>query len=78
MVRLAAGRILSATRLLVIGCSTGGPDVLARLMPELPAKLPLPMLVVQHMPAGFTATLAARLTEACDYPVWEAADNDLV
>ncbi|MFM7166211.1 MAG: chemotaxis-specific protein-glutamate methyltransferase CheB [Planctomycetaceae bacterium] len=78
LVPLAAGRILSATRLLVIGCSTGGPDALARLMPELPAKLPFPMLVVQHMPAGFTATLAARLNEACEYPVREAADNELV
>jgi len=76
LVPSGVGRIFSLTRLLVIGCSTGGPDALARLMPELPAKLSFPMLIVQHMPGGFTATLAARLNEACEYPVREAADNE--
>ncbi|MDP2227972.1 MAG: chemotaxis response regulator protein-glutamate methylesterase [Moraxellaceae bacterium] len=45
----------------VIGVSTGGPNALSELMPRLPANLPVPLLVVQHMPAFFTRALALRL-----------------
>lgn len=60
---------------IVIGCSTGGPDALARIIPDLPADLPVPVFVVQHMPEGFTASLAARLNEASELEVLEAADG---
>jgi two-component system chemotaxis response regulator CheB len=59
----------------VIGCSTGGPDALARLIPDLPASLPVPVFVVQHMPERFTASLANRLNEASELEVLEASDG---
>lgn len=60
---------------IVIGCSTGGPDALARIIPDLPASLPVPVLIVQHMPERFTASLAARLNEASSLEVLEAVDG---
>jgi two-component system chemotaxis response regulator CheB len=65
-------------QLIVIGCSTGGPDALARLIPDLPATWKIPIIVVQHMPAGFTQSLAQRLNEASEVTVREAADGDLL
>ena len=65
-------------RALVIGCSTGGPDALAKLLPELPGDLGVPVLVVQHMPPVFTTMLAQRLDKASALTVREAADGDLV
>jgi two-component system chemotaxis response regulator CheB len=65
-------------RVLVIGSSTGGPRALQSLMPALPGDLDVPIAVVQHMPSGFTAALAKRLNEACEYEVREAADGDLL
>lgn len=60
----------------VIGCSTGGPDALARVIPELPGNLPVPVFIVQHMPeGGFTTSLAARLNEASELEVFEASDR---
>ena len=59
----------------VIGCSTGGPDALSRVIPDLPGTLPVPVFIVQHMPAGFTASLASRLNEASDLEVLEAEDG---
>ncbi|RLV48826.1 chemotaxis response regulator protein-glutamate methylesterase [Nocardioides mangrovicus] len=58
-------------RLLVIGCSTGGPEALARFLEGLP-RLPVPVAVVQHMPPVFTAQFAARLNRALPYEVVEA------
>jgi two-component system chemotaxis response regulator CheB len=55
--RPAAGR----PRILAVGSSTGGPQALAALVASLRQALPVPLLVVQHMPAGFTAMLAAHL-----------------
>ncbi len=46
---------------LAIGVSTGGPNALAALLPELPAAFPIPIVIVQHMPAVFTKLLAQRL-----------------
>lgn len=57
---------------LAIGVSTGGPAALERLLPALPADLPVPVLVVQHMPPVFTALLAERLDGLCSIPVREA------
>jgi two-component system, chemotaxis family, protein-glutamate methylesterase/glutaminase len=66
--RPAAGR----SRAVVIACSTGGPKALAALVPALPATLGCGAVIVQHMPAGFTASLAARLDAASALTVCEA------
>ena len=63
-------------RLCVIGISTGGPAALSELVPALPADLRLAIVVVQHMPAGFTAPLAERLDAASRVAVHEAAAGD--
>ena len=46
---------------LVIGTSTGGPKALAELMPQIPVDFPMPILIVQHMPPGFTEILASHI-----------------
>jgi two-component system, chemotaxis family, protein-glutamate methylesterase/glutaminase len=63
------------TRLVCIGCSTGGPQALTRLIPALPATFPAPICVVVHMPPGFTDSLARRLDEISPLHVVEATDR---
>lgn len=58
---------------IAIGTSTGGPQALRLVIPALPADLEVPVFVVQHMPAGFTASLANRLDEVSPLKVVEAA-----
>lgn len=73
----AAGRKTSAgMKLVAIACSTGGPKSLQSVLPFLPKDLDAPVLLVQHMPAGFTATLAARLNELSAIKVKEAQDGE--
>lgn len=55
-----------------IGGSIGGPDALAVVLPELPADLPVPIVIVQHMPPMFTKLLAERLASKCQIRVDEA------
>jgi two-component system chemotaxis response regulator CheB len=62
--------------LLAIGVSTGGPNALAAMLPGLRAELPVPVLIVQHMPAMFTKLLAERLDSQCKLRVCEAKDGD--
>ncbi len=62
--------------LVVIGSSTGGPKALQEVVSHLPADLPAPVVIVQHMPAGFTKSLAQRLNDMCPLTVQEAADGD--
>ena len=60
---------------LVIGSSTGGPEALAKVLPQLPASLPVPVLLVQHMPPVFTRQFAQRLDRLCPLRVVEASDG---
>lgn len=59
----------------VIGISTGGPQALRALLPQLPAGLPVPMAIVLHMPIGFTELYARKLDELSPLKVLEAADG---
>lgn len=61
-----------------IGTSTGGPAALNTLFRALPKTLPAGVLIVQHMPPGFTASLAQRLNDLGNMPVKEAEDGDLI
>lgn len=67
-----------ADRVLAIGISTGGPNALSYLLPKLPADFPAAVLIVQHMPAGFTEMFAMRLNASSEIEVKEAKDGDLV
>lgn len=71
-------RITEQTRpeLILIGVSTGGPAALGLLLPELPANLGVPVLVVQHMPALFTRSLAENLDSRCVLRVREAVEGE--
>jgi two-component system chemotaxis response regulator CheB len=65
-------------RLVAVGSSTGGPEALARVLSRLPAALPVPVVVTQHMPPMFTSMLAQRLDANSPLRVREAADGDLL
>jgi two-component system chemotaxis response regulator CheB len=83
---IEAARIVKASALrdkraeiLVIGSSTGGPPVLETILTALPADLPVPVVIAQHMPALFTRSLSERLDELCAIPVRHAdAHTNLV
>lgn len=65
-------RPVGEVAVVAIGSSTGGPNALAEVLPALPANLPVPVLVSQHMPPLFTRFLAERLAPRCALPIAEA------
>jgi len=66
------------SRIIAIGVSTGGPNALQFVLSQIPADFPGSMLVVQHMPEGFTEMFARRLDECCALDVQEAKSGDLL
>lgn len=64
--------------LVAIGTSTGGPRALQDVIPLIPGDVPAAFLVVQHMPAGFTKSLADRLNNLSDVTVKEAEDMEII
>lgn len=64
--------------IVVIGVSTGGPQGLKRLIPELPADLPVPVVIVMHMPVGYTEMYAQKLNELTALRVVEAEEAQVV
>ena len=73
-----AAKLAAAARceLCVIGASTGGPMALHQIMERIPAGFPMPIAIVQHMPAGFTGPFAARLSRLSRLQVSEALEGD--
>ena len=62
--------------IVVLGISTGGPQALKRLIPQLPQDFPVPIVMVMHMPVGYTEMYAAKLNEQSSLEVREAAEGD--
>ena len=69
---------LNNYKILAVGSSLGGPEALKKLIPGLPANFPLPVVITQHMPAGFTATLAETLDERSSLIVREARGAEII
>ena len=67
-----------ATRIVAIGVSTGGPQALQYVLPQLSKNFPGTILIVQHMPEGFTEMFSRRLEEVCAITVKEAQSGDLL
>ncbi|MFT0516906.1 protein-glutamate methylesterase/protein-glutamine glutaminase [Pseudomonas faucium] len=65
-------------KLVAIGTSTGGPVALQRVLTQLPANFPAPIVLIQHMPAAFTKAFAERLDKLCRINVKEAEDGDVL
>ncbi len=64
------------SEIITIGISTGGPNALTQVLPKLPEKIGVPIVIVQHMPPVFTKSLAASLDKKCQLTVKEAVDRE--
>lgn len=71
-------RVAKKGSIIFIASSTGGPKALQSVIPHFPKNIGCPIVVVQHMPAGFTASLAERLDEMSECHVVEAADGEVL
>ncbi len=70
--------VVGGEKIVALACSTGGPKALHQLVPKLPKNLDAPMVIVQHMPKGFTNSLAERLNEMSEIYVKEAEDGEVL
>lgn len=68
----------TSTKLVALACSTGGPKALQSVIPYLPKNLDASVLIVQHMPEGFTKSLSVRLNELSNLAVKEAVDGEII
>jgi two-component system chemotaxis response regulator CheB len=68
----------SVPSIVAMGVSTGGPKALSEILPSLPANLPVPILIVQHMPFGFTGPLAKRLNQLSAVFISEAVHGEAI
>lgn len=68
----------TSKKVIAIASSTGGPKALQSVVPKLPSNLNAPVLIVQHMPVGFTEALANRLDSLSDIAVKEATEGDVL
>ena len=71
-------KVTATGKVVVIGSSTGGPRSLDMIIPALPGNFPAPIIIVQHMPAGFTKSLAQRLDKQSALNVKEAQEGDVL
>ncbi|MBQ0042235.1 MAG: chemotaxis-specific protein-glutamate methyltransferase CheB [Lachnospiraceae bacterium] len=81
IVELASKNVSTATKrnqIVALASSTGGPKALHQVIPLLPGNLSCPIVIVQHMPAGFTKTLADRLNTMCELNVKEAEEGETI
>ncbi len=69
-------RVGASKAVVTIGASTGGPRAISEILPRLPGDFPASILIVQHMPVGFTRSFAERLDEESQLTVREARDGD--
>lgn len=78
MPRKAAPASSGTKKLVALACSTGGPKALQSVIPYLDKNMDAPMVLVQHMPTGFTKSMAERLNELSKVEVKEAEENDVL
>jgi len=76
--RESSDRIENRPLLIAIGSSTGGPQIVEELIAKLPASFKIPLVVVQHLPKGFTRRFAERLDRICEIKVSEAKNGDMI
>lgn len=76
--RHTGGRSGTGKKLVALACSTGGPKALQSVIPYLPRELDAPVVLVQHMPSGFTKSMADRLDELSQVHVKEAVEGDIL
>lgn len=78
LLRKDSGNIKSGNKIVALACSTGGPKALQSVIPFLPKNLNAPIVLVQHMPAGFTKSMSERLNEVSPIKVKEAEEGDVL
>ena len=76
--RPSVPRLGSSDRIIIIGSSTGGPATLQKVLSEIPTDIAAGILIVQHMPKGFTKQFAERLSKTTGFSVKEAEEGDVI